>query len=594
MYELPPVMKTVQKPHNSPAKAANNPHKNDDIHQTKNNAPQKAVKKDDVNKSDSQNDQDKISDDQVTQQFSDLVSEQETAQPTSIVPQNETMVEPEIQTNQQEEVELTAEPIIAPMIASVQADELANAKLAELNLNEGVDIAAASTTQIDETAQADKATQQPQQAINNATISASTLDGTIEAAPSTADLTIKTASNDNEQTVNPLPTKTVSDIVEKLQNLTNEDLEKAGIKPQQMDKIFSQIDGMSADIKDNGADTKIKNLMAELSALLDQNDTTNEGLEKIFTKLRQILSANQNNAEAEAMVEGQTEDVTVDNKLANNIVKTAKQSETTKNQTPDAASQAMQAQIQPEASKYAGRYNKTENAETAPLNDNTDEATSQNQSTAAYNDTKSNTSQVKDDANSMSALDKINAKSPMDFLNQLQNSTNNQPLDSNSQENVVNIKLAMQNGKLAQNLPLNSMAFQMSKQFNKGNSEFQIRLDPAELGRINIKLTLKQGGDVKAHMVTERNDVFELLQRDSRALEKALNDAGFDGQNVEVEVSLDQNAQNGGTFAENFFDQPTNDNNNSENNSTIDEETVQLVASHIPLHVTSTGIDRKI
>lgn len=142
----------------------------------------------------------------------------------------------------------------------------------------------------------------------------------------------------------------------------------------------------------------------------------------------------------------------------------------------------------------------------------------------------------------MSALDKIADKNPSDFLSQLQNNAADQQVELNKQDTAANVKFAMQNGKLAQNLPLNSMAFQMGKQFNKGNSEFQIRLDSAELGRINIKLTVKQGGEVKAHMVTERNDVFELLQRDSRALEKAFSEAGFDGKNIEVEVSLDQNA----------------------------------------------------
>lgn len=87
------------------------------------------------------------------------------------------------------------------------------------------------------------------------------------------------------------------------------------------------------------------------------------------------------------------------------------------------------------------------------------------------------------------------------------------------------------------------------------------------------------------------------MQRDARALEKALADAGFDGKNVEVEVSLDQNAQNGGSFADNFFDQNDQNNQGDKNaneNSDVDDEIVNMVANHIPAHVTSTGIDRKI
>jgi len=78
-----------------------------------------------------------------------------------------------------------------------------------------------------------------------------------------------------------------------------------------------------------------------------------------------------------------------------------------------------------------------------------------------------------------------------------------------------------------------TLAFQIARQAADGASRFEIRLDPPELGRVDVRLDLAADGRTHAHLSAERPETLDLLVRDARLLERALNDAG---------VSLDRNA----------------------------------------------------
>ncbi len=105
----------------------------------------------------------------------------------------------------------------------------------------------------------------------------------------------------------------------------------------------------------------------------------------------------------------------------------------------------------------------------------------------------------------------------------------------------------------ATQVPNAAIALQIAKHVAKGISTFEIRLDPPEMGRIDIKLELGQSGRVTAHLMIEKSDTLDLMQRDSKALEQALRDAGLDvnsdtlnfslqkGENEEADA-LEQNA----------------------------------------------------
>jgi flagellar hook-length control protein FliK len=94
------------------------------------------------------------------------------------------------------------------------------------------------------------------------------------------------------------------------------------------------------------------------------------------------------------------------------------------------------------------------------------------------------------------------------------------------------------------NMP--QIAFEMVRQFQAGNSRFQIRLDPPELGRIDVRMDVDRDGNVMARMTVERSETLDLMQRDQRALEKALAQAGLDGSKTNLEFSLRQQSSGNG------------------------------------------------
>lgn len=101
-------------------------------------------------------------------------------------------------------------------------------------------------------------------------------------------------------------------------------------------------------------------------------------------------------------------------------------------------------------------------------------------------------------------------------------------------------------------LPASALAIQMARNLNKGVDRFEIRLDPPEMGRIDVKMEVHKDGHVSAHMMADKQDTLDLLQRDQRALQQALQNAGLDTDNSSLSFSLrDQSPDGGGAFADN-------------------------------------------
>jgi flagellar hook-length control protein FliK len=91
----------------------------------------------------------------------------------------------------------------------------------------------------------------------------------------------------------------------------------------------------------------------------------------------------------------------------------------------------------------------------------------------------------------------------------------------------------------AVNLP--QMAFEIARHVDHGSSQFQIRLDPADLGRVDVKLAVDPTGAISAHLSAERPETLDLLRRDAGALNQALTQAGLDGSKTNLQFSLSQN-----------------------------------------------------
>ncbi len=93
---------------------------------------------------------------------------------------------------------------------------------------------------------------------------------------------------------------------------------------------------------------------------------------------------------------------------------------------------------------------------------------------------------------------------------------------------------------------LQHLAFQIASQFQAGHSRFQIRMDPPELGRIDVRMDVDAQGVVHARLAVDRAETLEMLRHDSRALERALQQAGLDQNKTNLEFSLRQNGSGSG------------------------------------------------
>lgn len=129
-----------------------------------------------------------------------------------------------------------------------------------------------------------------------------------------------------------------------------------------------------------------------------------------------------------------------------------------------------------------------------------------------------------------------------------------------------------------QQLNLPQIAFELSRQVTDGNTRFQIRLDPAELGRIDVKLDIDSNGQVNARLTVEKAETLDLMQRDQRALEKALQQAGLDQSKTNLEFSLKQNPFAGDQ------NQRSGDERSGSGNSQDSQEETEVSAPAITLY----------
>ncbi|MCX7296993.1 MAG: flagellar hook-length control protein FliK [Hyphomicrobiales bacterium] len=94
-----------------------------------------------------------------------------------------------------------------------------------------------------------------------------------------------------------------------------------------------------------------------------------------------------------------------------------------------------------------------------------------------------------------------------------------------------------------QAVPISGVAFEITSKALAGKGQFDIRLDPPDLGRIHVRLDVDRDGNVITHMVADRTDTLDMLRKDTAGLERALQDAGLKTSDNSLQFSLrDQSA----------------------------------------------------
>ena len=86
--------------------------------------------------------------------------------------------------------------------------------------------------------------------------------------------------------------------------------------------------------------------------------------------------------------------------------------------------------------------------------------------------------------------------------------------------------------------PTQSIALSIAQKAQNGVQQFEIRLNPPELGRVDVRLEFGKDGHVTTHLIVERPETLEMLNKDSRQLTKALEEAGVNLDNDGLSFSL--------------------------------------------------------
>lgn len=95
--------------------------------------------------------------------------------------------------------------------------------------------------------------------------------------------------------------------------------------------------------------------------------------------------------------------------------------------------------------------------------------------------------------------------------------------------------------------PHEQVAVHVRKAVDDGQNQITIRLNPTELGRIDVKLEVGRDGTLRASFAAEQANTLEALRNDSRQLERALQEAGLKpdagGLNFSMRGDNRENAQ---------------------------------------------------
>jgi flagellar hook-length control protein FliK len=99
---------------------------------------------------------------------------------------------------------------------------------------------------------------------------------------------------------------------------------------------------------------------------------------------------------------------------------------------------------------------------------------------------------------------------------------------------------------VVQDVQISRVPMEIGMRALDGMKRFEIRLDPAELGRVDVRLDISEDGSVKAHLSVDKVETLSLLQRDARTLERAFEQAGLKPSEGGIDLTLrDQTTSNG-------------------------------------------------
>lgn len=94
------------------------------------------------------------------------------------------------------------------------------------------------------------------------------------------------------------------------------------------------------------------------------------------------------------------------------------------------------------------------------------------------------------------------------------------------------------NPSLAKNVA-QQVGLEVTRAVKAGNTEFTVKLNPVELGKVTIKMAFDKDGTASLRVLAQSPETVSLLQRDMRGLERAIEAGGMKSAAADVTIELD-------------------------------------------------------
>jgi hypothetical protein len=145
---------------------------------------------------------------------------------------------------------------------------------------------------------------------------------------------------------------------------------------------------------------------------------------------------------------------------------------------------------------------------------------------------------------------------------------------------------------------VDQVILQMSRSVKSGNDQMSLQLQPGDLGKITIKLNFGGDGKVQGTVIAENPQTLDLLQKDSRSLERALQDAGLQADAGSLQFSLGGQGNNhaGQTANNNNQDAASANGNGTKSASDSDDAAgiVDVAALAETYYVSPRGVNIRV
>ena len=94
-------------------------------------------------------------------------------------------------------------------------------------------------------------------------------------------------------------------------------------------------------------------------------------------------------------------------------------------------------------------------------------------------------------------------------------------------------------------VPVSGLAVEIAAFVQSGKTRFEVRLDPADLGRIDVRIDVDRNGQVTSHLTVEKPETLSMLRQDAPQLQQALSDAGLKTNSSGLQFSLRDQSSSG-------------------------------------------------